>query len=49
VGVSIAYLDATPGETCQIINFPDGADPAQFPPIVRLLYRPGHYDVVYPK
>jgi ubiquitin thioesterase protein OTUB1 len=63
IGVTIAYLDATPGDKCQVLTFPEsatgggidggcdgvGASSRAFPPVVRLLYRPGHYDIAYPK
>lgn len=42
VGVSVAYLDQseTPDGTIGTIQIPD-----DLPPVVHLLYRPGHYDV----
>lgn len=47
VGVRIAYLDASPGDVA-VIQFPsDGVSEADYPPLVTLLYRPGHYDIAY--
>ncbi|XP_047530186.1 ubiquitin thioesterase otubain-like [Vanessa atalanta] len=42
VGVRVRYMDR--GEGSQVIahDFPDGAKP-----LVHLLYRPGHYDILY--
>ncbi len=50
VGVRIAYLDASPGEQATLLVFPQDEDAteADFPRIVNVLYRPGHYDVAYP-
>lgn len=44
--LDIAYLDAAPGDAVQVISFPQegGARP---PLLATLLYRPGHYDIVY--
>jgi ubiquitin thioesterase protein OTUB1 len=47
VGVRIAYLDASPGDTGYVLTFPEEATPEEFPQLVSLLYRPGHYDVAY--
>jgi ubiquitin thioesterase protein OTUB1 len=49
VGVRIAYLDASPGDACQVLAFPEGGSADEYPPIVSLLYRPGHYDIAYAK
>lgn len=49
VTIAIAYVDASAGTTASVLKFPEGADDAAFPRIVDLLYRPGHYDVAYPK
>jgi len=42
VPVAIEYLDAS--GTPSAVVFPEGSEP-----VVSLLYRPGHYDVLYPK
>lgn len=42
VGVQVAYLDRTEGNEVVVHTIPDGV-----PPLVHLLYRPGHYDVIY--
>lgn len=43
VGVRVEYMDR--GEGSQVIahNFPEST-----PPTIHLLYRPGHYDILYP-
>jgi ubiquitin thioesterase protein OTUB1 len=43
VGVRVRYMDR--GEAAEVIahDFPEGIHPA-----VHLLYRPGHYDILYP-
>eukprot|EP01062_Namystynia_karyoxenos_P071549 TRINITY_DN67119_c0_g1_i1.p1 TRINITY_DN67119_c0_g1~~TRINITY_DN67119_c0_g1_i1.p1 ORF type:complete len:420 (+),score=140.69 TRINITY_DN67119_c0_g1_i1:170-1261(+) len=43
VGVRIEYLDRSPGESCNHHDFPEDVQPSVF-----LLYRPGHYDLLYP-
>ncbi|EGD73509.1 hypothetical protein PTSG_05213 [Salpingoeca rosetta] len=43
VAVNIAYLDRSAGETAAQHVIPDGQEPLVF-----LLYRPGHYDILYP-
>ncbi|KAF4962988.1 hypothetical protein FZEAL_10963, partial [Fusarium zealandicum] len=48
--LEIAYLDLSPGEQVNRYRFPDeanGQDPANLGPIIYLLYRPGHYDILY--
>ncbi|KAJ0159571.1 Ubiquitin thioesterase OTUB1 [Colletotrichum tanaceti] len=48
--LEIAYLDRTPGNQVNIYRFPDeanGQDPANLGPIIYLLYRPDHYDILY--
>ena len=48
--LTIAYLDASPGDAVTLITFPRDAAPeaaAALPLLATLLYRPGHYDVVY--
>lgn len=45
VGVRVRYMDRGDGSEVIAHDFPDGcADQA-----VHLLYRPGHYDIIYPK
>jgi ubiquitin thioesterase protein OTUB1 len=43
VGVRVRYMDR--GEASEGIahDFPEGSHPA-----IHLLYRPGHYDILYP-
>jgi len=41
VSVRVIYLDRD-GEKVQNHDFPDGSDP-----MVHLIYRPGHYDIIY--
>lgn len=43
VGVRVRYMDR--GGESEVIahDFPDGVEPS-----VHLLYRPGHYDILYP-
>ncbi|XP_074599449.1 ubiquitin thioesterase otubain-like isoform X2 [Brevipalpus obovatus] len=43
VGVRIHYLDRGQGDEVTVHNFPDDCDPK-----IHLLYRPGHYDILYP-
>mmetsp|Transcript_43927 Transcript_43927/g.99243 ORF Transcript_43927/g.99243 Transcript_43927/m.99243 type:complete len:260 (-) Transcript_43927:41-820(-) len=45
VPVCVVYLDRSEGEVAAEHLFQEGSGP--FPP-VHLLYRPGHYDVIYP-
>jgi ubiquitin thioesterase protein OTUB1 len=52
--LQIAYLDATPGDKVQLMTFPQdqpeaGDASGDFPLLATVLYRPGHYDVTYPK
>ena len=42
-GVSVRYMDRGAGTDVTAHNFPEGSTPA-----VHLLYRPGHYDILYP-
>lgn len=44
VGVRVEYMDRGDGEQVKAHDFPDGLKPK-----VSLLYRPGHYDILYPK
>lgn len=43
--VEISYLDRSPGSEMNIHHFENGENP--FAPTLRLLYRPGHYDIIY--
>lgn len=48
--LEIAYLDRSPGTTANVYRFPDeanGKDIADLGPIIYLLYRPDHYDILY--
>lgn len=47
VSVRIAYVDASPGDVAQVMVFPEEAAGDEYPELVTLLYRPGHYDVAY--
>lgn len=44
VGVRVEYMDRGEGGYVKAHDFPEGKDPKIF-----LLYRPGHYDILYPK
>lgn len=44
-GVRIQYLDATDSTTCTVHSFPED----QTHSFLHLLYRPGHYDILYPR
>lgn len=43
VGVRLQYMDRGEGGKVNAHDFPDGSQPR-----VHLLYRPGHYDILYP-
>ncbi|XP_067680303.1 ubiquitin thioesterase OTUB1-like [Haliotis asinina] len=43
VGVRVEYMDRNEGPTCNHHDFPEGSRPS-----IHLLYRPGHYDILYP-
>lgn len=48
--LEIAYLDRTPGSLVNTYRFPDetnGQDPMTLGPIIYLLFRPDHYDILY--
>lgn len=48
--LEIAYLDLSEGEEVNVHRMPEEAknkDPATLGPIIYLLYRPGHYDLLY--
>ncbi|KAG6367104.1 hypothetical protein INS49_001286 [Diaporthe citri] len=44
--LEIAYLDRSQGSQVNTHRFPDG-DPNNIGPFIHLLYRPGHYDILY--
>lgn len=43
VGVRVEYLDRGEGSQVKAHDFPEGTEPT-----VYLIYRPGHYDILYP-
>jgi len=43
VGIRVKYMDRGDGADVTAHDFPEGCDP-----LVHLLYRPGHYDILYP-
>ncbi|KAI1496634.1 peptidase C65 Otubain-domain-containing protein [Biscogniauxia marginata] len=48
--LEIAYLDRSQGSEVNVHRMPDeanGQDPSTLGPIIYLLYRPGHYDILY--
>lgn len=48
--LEIAYLDRSPGAQVNQYRFPEeanGQDPSSLGPIIYLLYRPDHYDILY--
>ncbi|KAF6842567.1 peptidase C65 Otubain [Colletotrichum musicola] len=48
--LEIAYLDRSAGSQVNTYRFPNeanGQDPASLGPIIYLLYRPDHYDILY--
>lgn len=42
-GVRVEYLDRGEGGTVKAHDFPEGSEPR-----IYLIYRPGHYDILYP-
>lgn len=49
--IEIAYLDRTPGSAVNTYRVPaeaNGRDPSTLGPIIYLLFRPDHYDILYP-
>lgn len=44
IGVRVEYMDRGEGHSMAAHDFPDGLEPKVF-----LLYRPSHYDILYPK
>ncbi|KAI6599108.1 hypothetical protein MCOR06_001370 [Pyricularia oryzae] len=48
--LEIAYLDRSAGEQVNVYRFPDeanGQDEATLGPVIHLLFRPDHYDILY--
>jgi ubiquitin thioesterase protein OTUB1 len=48
--LEIAYLDRSPGSQVNVYRFPDGASgepTSPLAPVIYLLYRPDHYDILY--
>ncbi|GAP86714.1 putative ubiquitin thioesterase [Rosellinia necatrix] len=48
--LEIAYLDRSEGDKVNVHRFTDsanGQDPSALGPVIYLLYRPGHYDILY--
>ncbi|KAI2472233.1 cysteine proteinase [Annulohypoxylon bovei var. microspora] len=48
--LEIAYLDRSDGVAVNVHRMPEeanGEDPASLGPMIYLLYRPGHYDILY--
>jgi len=48
--LEIAYLDRSPGSQVNVYRFPDGANGQStlpMSPVIYLLYRPDHYDILY--
>ncbi|KAH8662516.1 peptidase C65 Otubain-domain-containing protein [Xylariales sp. PMI_506] len=48
--LEIAYLDRSEGDKVNVHRMPDDAkdrEQAELGPIIHLLYRPGHYDILY--
>ena len=48
--LEIAYLDRSDGVEVNVHRMPEeanGQSPADLGPIIYLLYRPGHYDILY--
>lgn len=43
ISVRVEYMDRGKGGQVNHHDFPEGS-----PPFIHLLYRPGHYDVLYP-
>ena len=44
ISVRVVYLDRGSGDEAVHHDFPEDS-----PPDIHILYRPGHYDVLYPK
>ncbi|KAL2129719.1 hypothetical protein VTI74DRAFT_7399 [Chaetomium olivicolor] len=48
--LEVAYLDRSPGSEVNTYRFPEEANnrhPSELGPIIHLLYRPDHYDILY--
>ncbi|AEO65607.1 f269be01-2657-4f0a-9429-421a051efec3 [Thermothielavioides terrestris] len=48
--LEVAYLDRSPGPEVNTYRFPEEANnrhPSELGPIIHLLYRPDHYDILY--
>lgn len=48
--LEVAYLDRSPGSEVNTYRFPEEANnrhPSDLGPIIRFLYRPDHYDILY--
>lgn len=49
--LEVAYLDRSPGSQVNTYRFPDEANvqhASELGPVIHLLYRPDHYDILYP-
>jgi len=49
--LEVAYLDRSPGSEVNTYRFPEeanGQHPSTLGPMIHLLYRPDHYDLLYP-
>lgn len=49
--LEVAYLDRSPGSEVNTYRFPEeanGRHPSDLGPMIHLLYRPDHYDILYP-
>jgi len=49
--IEIAYLDRSPGPEVNTYRIPseaEGRDPSSLGPVIYLLFRPDHYDILYP-
>ncbi|KIW07895.1 uncharacterized protein PV09_01806 [Verruconis gallopava] len=48
IAAEVHYLDRSPGDTINVIQYGwSGAESRTPPAKIRLLYRPGHYDILY--
>ncbi|TRY75898.1 hypothetical protein TCAL_00671 [Tigriopus californicus] len=48
ISLRVIYLDRGSQTEASLHDFPDQGESAATTPLVHLLYRPGHYDVIYP-
>lgn len=49
--LEVAYLDRSPGSEVNTYRFPEEANarhPSELGPVIHLLFRPDHYDILYP-